>query len=141
MDNIPKRSTGRPFKHGHAGGPGAKPVPQDLKEARALNVIESERVINKFLHMPLKDMVLFLKDNTNTVHEMLIARILIEAIKEGDHKRLEWIYERLLGKLKVDIDVNVVNHDVMLTRWRELNPQDHMELIRSLKTVASTNEE
>lgn len=133
-----RKTGGRNFTKGKKWGPGAPGLPAELKQARALNNREAEKSINKFLYMPLRDLVEFIKDQSNTVHEMLIARILLEAIKQGDHSRLEWIYQRLLGKVRTEIDVTQTSinaTEALLQRWREIDPRDHVALIKDAKVI------
>ncbi len=85
--------------------------------------------------MPLKDLAEFLNDNSNSVHEMLIARILLVAIQEGDHHRLEWIYSRLFGKIKENIDLTVNGQEAIIEKWRDVDPIEHIKLLREAKKV------
>lgn len=88
------------FQPGHnKPGPGRPTIPEEIKEARRLNKDLVEITINKFLHMSLEELIKFSTDKSNQVHEMLVARIMAQAIKTGDNTRLEWIYQRLFGKI------------------------------------------
>lgn len=112
-----KKTGGRDFKPGESGNPaGQTPLPADIKEARKLNKQEIERVLNKFLHLPLEELAAFVQDKRSPVLESLVARILLEAIKRGDQVRLEWVFQRLVGKIEEKInmtgEINVHRHVV-----------------------------
>ena len=62
---------------------------------------------------------------------MLVARILYEGIKRGDHVKLEWVYSRLVGKVKEEVEVSHRESlDVMIDKWKTIDPKKHVELIR-----------
>jgi len=106
------KTGGRNFKPGVSGNPnGAPKIPDEIKEARKLNKIQVEEILNKFLNWPLSDLVLFTQKKESPVLEVLVARILLEGIKKGDQVRLEFIFQRLVGKVKEEIDLNAnLNH-------------------------------
>jgi hypothetical protein len=100
------------FKKGISGNPnGCPPMPKEVKEARKLNRIEVERLLNKFLQWPSEDVIKFANDQSNPALEVLIARVLSVAMKNGDDKRLNFLLDRLVGKVKENVaiegDLNV----------------------------------
>lgn len=123
------KSGGKNFQKGQPGGPGAPKLPEDIKQARKLNSIEAERILNKFLDLDLNQLVAFVNNKSNNVHELLVARILAEAIKKGDHSRLEWIYQRLLGKIKekVEMDINNNLHFELLSYFKNRSIESSSE--------------
>ena len=101
------KTGGRDFKPGETGNPnGAPKIPEEIKEARRLNKLQVEEILNKFLDWPLQDLVNFTANKNSPVLEVLVARILLEGIKKGDQFRLEFIFQRLVGKVKDEIDMN-----------------------------------
>lgn len=125
------KTGGRDFQKGHKFSKGAVPIPVEVIEARKINKVESERILNKFLHLSLDELAAFANDKKNTVHEMLVARILYEGIKRGDHVKLEWVYSRLVGKVKEEVEVSHRESlDVMIDKWKTIDPKKHVELIR-----------
>lgn len=64
-------------------------------------------MLNKFLEWPLEELVQFTQNKSSPVLETLIARVLLEAIKRGDQVRLNFLLDRLIGKVKDEIDHNI----------------------------------
>lgn len=128
------KTGGRDWQKGKSGGPGAPKMPEEVRQARKLNKVEAERILNKFLNYKLSDLAEFANNANNNVHEMLVARILFEAVKKGDHFKLEWIYSRLFGAVPKTVDVTQnVTTTSLLDRWKDINPEDHIRLIKEIK--------
>jgi hypothetical protein len=117
---------------------GRTPVDADLKAARKLTSLEAEKIINKYLNLSLEELQKAANDIRLNVHEILVARILYEAIKKGDHIKLDWIYNRLFGKPK-ELEYDKVNDEHRKAMadavriWSKVNPAQHFSLIRELK--------
>ena len=56
--------------------------------------------------MTAEDSVELLKDPNTPLIELIIAKIVDKALNQGDDKRLEFILNRLLGKVKDEVDIN-----------------------------------
>ena len=91
------------FKKGNKFGHGRPKLPIEIVKARKLNKIESEKIINRFLEYSITDLDKYLDNDENPVLEMFICRILKEGIKNGDHQKLEWVFQRLIGKVSEHI--------------------------------------
>ena len=97
------------FKKGQSGNPGGMPkLPEDIKEARKLNQIELERIINKYLHMSREEVQNVLKSSDVPMMEAMVASIVSKAASGGDHLRLDFILNRIIGKVKDKIEVAAV---------------------------------
>lgn len=103
-----KKTGGRDFEAGNPGGPGRPKIPEDLKMARRLNKLELEKLLNKFLFMTPDEMTQRIQSSDVTAIEAMIGSIIIKAVKDGDQQRLNFILERLIGKVKDQIDLTVV---------------------------------
>ena len=92
---MSKRKSNGTFGEGnnYSVGNGRPQIPSDIKDARKLNRDEVERIVNKYLHWPLPELLRFCQDkeNTATVFECLIASILAKAIHQGDPMRLDFV--------------------------------------------------
>lgn len=97
-----KKTGGRDFQVGNKGGPGRPMVPLDLKEARSINRIEFQRVLNKFMYMNGDEINDSLKSKQLPMLEMIVAKILAKAFNEGDQRRLEFVIQNLIGSAPVD---------------------------------------
>lgn len=97
-----KRSTS--FKPGQTGNPDGRPrIPLDLKEARSVNKIEFDRVLNKYMYLCAPDINSSLKSDKLPMIELVVAKIIAKAFNEGDQRRLEFIIDRLIGKAPSDV--------------------------------------
>ncbi len=94
------KTGGRNFVVGNAGGPGAPKVPDDIKKARKLNRIEFERILNKYIHVKLGDLHGIIKDPHTEVLDGIVCKILSKGFNEGDPRRLEFVIDRLIGKVQ-----------------------------------------
>lgn len=93
------------FKPGQSGNPsGRTKLPEEIKQAQKLSKVSMYAALNKFLHWPLEDLEKFCADKSNPVMEMIIAKILVGAHKNGDHMRLNFIFDRLIGKVSDKVE-------------------------------------
>lgn len=92
------------FKPGISGNPSGRPaLPEEIKEARKINKIEFERVLNEMIYMNLSELKSRADNPETPVVELLVAKILAEGIKRGDEKRLGFILDRLIGPVKTKV--------------------------------------
>lgn len=92
------------FKPGHAGGPGKPKLPADVIEARKLNQAEAVRLLNRFNSFTQDELVAFCKDGSNKVLEMMVARLMLKGIKDGTPTNLTFLFDRLIGKVKDQVE-------------------------------------
>lgn len=98
-----RKTGGKNFQKGQSGNPKGLNS-KGLSDARKLNKALVTELLNKFINMPTCDLVQFVKHNTkeggaDPTIETLVASILIKAINEGDQARLNFILDRLIGKV------------------------------------------
>lgn len=106
MGRKPKIENLKPFKPGQSGNPGGKAkLPEDIREARKLNQIELERVINKYLYLGHEDFEAEIKRPGVPMLELMLASIVKAAAQKGDQLRLDFILNRVIGKVKERIEV------------------------------------
>lgn len=84
---------------------GRKPLPSDLKEANKLTKERLRGLINKYLWISNGDLKKIAKDPKAMGIDSLIASIIHRAITTGDHYRLNFILDRMIGKVKEEIDI------------------------------------
>ncbi len=85
---------------------GRKSVPADLRAARSLTKATLEGLINKHLWMTSKQIDKVLEESSRvSMMERMIASIIQKAVIQGDERRLEFILDRLIGKVKDEIDI------------------------------------
>lgn len=97
----------RPFKPGQSGNPGGRPkLPDDIKEARKLNQVELERIVNKYLYMDREAVKAAISSPKTPMMELMVASIVAQAAQKGDHLRLDFVLNRMIGKVKDEKDHN-----------------------------------
>lgn len=94
-----KKTGGKNFEPGNKVGKGRPPIPEDIKQARKLNQNEFERVANKFLYLTRDELKAALAQPTTTTIELMLGSIIAQAVQKGDHMRLEFMLNRLIGKV------------------------------------------
>jgi len=89
------------FKKGHPGNPKGRPkIPDDLKRIRkkySKEVIQG--MIAKCLDISVSKLEDILKNKENKIIDHLIGRVVLMGIVHGDHTRLNFILDRLIGKV------------------------------------------
>jgi len=93
---VPKHA----FKPGKSGNPSGRPkLPNDVLEARKQNTTSVARILNNFMNMDMDSLKSIMNNKETPALEMMIGRIVIEAIKSGDQTRLNFILDRSIGKV------------------------------------------
>ena len=96
------------FKKGQSGNPkGRQKKPVEVAFAQKLSKEFVQLRLTHFLRMPLKDLKQILKDEDRESVDHFICRIIVMGIVKGDHLRLNFMFDRLIGKVK-----DVVEHKV-----------------------------
>lgn len=102
---------GRPFVKGQVANPAGRPKKLE-NEIKTLPVVSKQEVVgafNKFMHMPIPELETYVKTKQGTAFEYTVARILAMAAIKGDPIRLDFLLNRLIGKVADKIDVTVKN--------------------------------
>lgn len=94
-----KKTGGRDFKPGWAGGPGRPPTPEDLKLSRLQNRLEFERILHKYAFMNATEINEAVRSKEKPMLELIVGQILSKAFNEGDPRRLEFLLDRMIGKV------------------------------------------
>ena len=102
-----KKTGGRDFKPGESGNPkGAQAIPTDLKQARQLTRLELERVLNRYIHMTKAEIVKAAQNPDTPAIELMVASLISRATNEGDHKRISFLLDRLVGTVAQTVRVS-----------------------------------
>lgn len=93
------------FKKGQSGNPGGRiKLPEDVKQAKNMNRVELERTLNRLVHMTPMQLKEILNAPNTPVFEVMIAQIVTKAAQQGDHMRLNFLLDRMVGKVKEHIE-------------------------------------
>ncbi len=91
---------------------GGRPrVPEDLKNSRLSNRVEFEIALNKYVKMTGSQIKAAIESDDIPMTELITAQILNRAFNEGDHRRFEFILDRLIGKPKEMPDIPPLESD------------------------------
>jgi hypothetical protein len=96
----------KPYKKGETGNPGGRPaLPEDIKVARKLGQIELERLVNRHLFSSIETLKGIAGDTATTGIEAMVANIVLQAVAKGDQQRLDFILNRIIGKVQDRVEV------------------------------------
>ena len=88
------------FKKGKSPNPtGRPPLDPDLKGARALNTVTLTRLLNNLVHMNATQLNNLIHDPMTDALQLMVCRVMIEGIKHGDQNRLNFLFDRIVGKV------------------------------------------
>jgi hypothetical protein len=94
------KTGGRDFKKGVSPNPkGATPVPEEVRVARKLNKVEFERIANTYFSMTKEQLHKAKEFKETKVLDLIVISIMLKAITTGDHYRLNFLMDRLIGKV------------------------------------------
>ena len=89
---------------------GGRPrVPVEVKFARKLNRAFVEMKITEMLRRPLKDLKALLLDDDMESIEHFLAKIIVIGIDRGDPVRLNFLFDRVIGKVTDVREVKTVS--------------------------------
>lgn len=92
-----KKTGGRDFQPGNPGGPGPTPTPPDLKETQKLTRVKVARLMNKYSHLSVQELRKIVQDPNTLAIDALVCSVLGTGISKGDHQRLTFLLDRLIG--------------------------------------------
>jgi len=98
---------GKPFKKGNTAGVG-KGRPKLTKAAKAIRKLTSEQYIlllNEWLTLNPEQVKKKLSDPKISTLDMMVGKVIVEAIKRGDATRLDYFINRLIGKVTEHVSV------------------------------------
>lgn len=86
---------------------GRSKMPTDVKELKQLNRAEIEKRMNEFLTYTPQQLQLKKNDPETTMLELFIISILTHGTNKGDQMRLNFLLDRLIGKVKDEVQLQV----------------------------------
>lgn len=94
------------FVKGQSGNPNGRPhLPADLVELKKLTQAQFQRLLFKFVNTPVAELKALLADPKTPLLELMIGKVVVKAISDGDYKRLDFLLDRMIGKVKEQIQV------------------------------------
>lgn len=93
-------------------------MPKEIAEARKLTRAQLTILLHKYLHMDRVEMDRISRDKTTPMIDLYIIAIISKGTMQGDDRRLNFLLEQTLGKLKEKVevkgDLNVSVHDKLV---------------------------
>jgi len=97
------------WEKGKSGNPaGRPPESEDLRTLKKLNRTFIEMRLTHWLRKPLNELTELLKDKDQEAIDHFICKIILMGIVHGDHKRLGFIFDRVVGKVVEQIETITV---------------------------------
>jgi hypothetical protein len=120
-----KKTGGRDLKPGETANPNGRPkVPEDIKQLRQLNKDELLKILNKYVYLTKSDLKDALQKEDTPAVEMMVGTIILKAIQSGDHSRLTFILDRLIGPNKQSLEIQGSVHAQIVKLLQDVEEQD-----------------
>ena len=101
------------FKKGQSGNPKGRPkTREDLKKVKLMSSDNAARLIQKIMDMSPDEIRVMVEDPKTPAWELMVARIVDKAIREGDTSRLNFLFDRTIGKVveKKEVELKPVTY-------------------------------
>lgn len=95
------------YQKGNPGGPGRPKKHPDDVGLKMLHRTDVKVIMNRLAQMDIDKLEEVLKDKSRTVLEHIIGRVCLVAMKEGDYRRLDALLDRLIGKVKEEVEIKM----------------------------------
>jgi hypothetical protein len=103
-----KKTGGRDFRKGESGNPkGRPPLPADLKGVRELSADHFRKLATFYLERPFEEVEKLRFDPEVPALHRLVISVIWHAVDDGCYSRLNFLLDRLVGKVKDQADLNV----------------------------------
>lgn len=101
-----KKTGGNDIKKGEVRNPaGRPPTPEYLKAGKKITKLKFQEILHKYCNHSLEELKLVFSRKTTPALDLVVIKILIEAIRKGDEKKLGFLLDRIIGKVKDEVEV------------------------------------
>lgn len=121
---------GKPFPKGVSGNPGGRPkMSPDLSKISHLTKEKLIIILNEFINLDRDELAAKLQNPKATMLELAVGHIIAKAAKEGDTLRLNFLFDRIVGKV-TDVVHNVnLNLDADAEEYRVIPREALVKLV------------
>lgn len=118
------------FKKGQSGNPSGRPkIGADLTKLNHLTKQKLITILNTFINMTRDEIAERLQDPKATMLEMAVGHIIAKAAKEGDTMRLNFLFDRIVGKVTDVVEQTNVNLDYNPDEYKEVPVEALIKLV------------
>lgn len=133
------KSGGRKFKKGESGNPNGRPkLPRELRHCMNMNKIKFAELLVKYLDYSLEDLKKVKSEKETPSLDRIVISIILNAIKKGDEKRLDFLMNRIIGKSESKIDITTGGES--LKSNNDLSKLSDKELFQFKKLMSKCND-
>lgn len=111
-----KKTGGKDFQKGQAGGPGRPATPDDLKNVKKLSTNEMQALLAKYLRMSKGQLIALHKDPDVPAIDLLVMSIIQKAVVHGDHQRMNFLLDRTIGRVTDKVEVSLPEPTIIRRR-------------------------
>jgi hypothetical protein len=116
------------WKPGQTGNPkGRGRLPPEIKQLKILSTMELMAGMNEIIRLNVSELKERMNDPNITSLEAGICKILFLAITKGDHIRMDFILNRLIGKSKETIEIQ---QTAIAERIKEISAMSEEERLK-----------
>ncbi len=117
------------WKPGESGNPvGRTKLPEELRGIKALTGEEACRLISKYARMDYAEVKALLEAKAIPVLELAICKIFLEAIEKGDFMRLDFLFNRAIGKVRESAPLT--DEEVTAQEIQAMSDQDLLNIVK-----------
>lgn len=110
------KTGGKNIKKGEVRNPTGRPrVPAYMKTANKLTKVRFQEILHKYCNHNLEDLKMAYINKKTPALDLVVIKVLIEAIRKGDEKKLGFLLDRMIGKVKEEIEVTGTPHDELMS--------------------------
>lgn len=120
---------GRDFQKGNQAskGHGRPRVPDHVREARKLDSAKFLELINKYVHSTRAELTEKVKDPETPAMELIVIKVIVEAINSGSLAYFSTITDRLVGKVPDRHQFSGSLHGALVQAMQELDDENESE--------------
>lgn len=101
------KTGGRDFQPGNKLGKGRPPIPEDVREIRKISADTVKRLISRYVDMTAAELKVAAESDETPMLEKMIASVIAKALDAGDYTRIDFLLNRLIGKVTEKVEVKL----------------------------------
>ena len=101
------------FKKGNPGGPGRPRLEPELKAVQPLKKDEVRKRLTAYLRMNVGELEKIVDDKKRPSLDVWIAQLALKGIRDGDYTRMNFIFDRIVGRVKDEVEHKMVKPTII----------------------------